>query len=234
MTTIQNSSEANAEEILKNENTPNGVQSPTVPEEDYKSLQAFATRTRQFAIKTAIDAVEANPNYIASIDDKSIQDAVVKHKYGFDNYAQLVAVMWENFSQSNSQDGGNDDENAPTKLEKEVRLLKYQQEVTQIDNAINEYKMSNPHMFTEEGAEQKLRDELVNISTNLPVKERIRRSAQIALVPTVDPSNVAFAALNLGRTPTNSGNPNPKVDAKELEKQKQIEAGRKLFGLNKK
>lgn len=94
--------------------------------------------------------------------------------------------------------------------------------------------MSNPHLFTEDGAEQKLRDELVNISTNLPIKERIKRSAQIALAPVADPSNVAFAALNLGRTPTNSGNPNPKVDAKELETQKQIEAGRKLFGLNKK
>lgn len=115
-----------------------------------------------------------------------------------------------------------------------MRLLKYQQEVTQIDNAIAEYKMSNPQMFTEDGAEEKLREELKYISDKLPIKERIRRSAQIALAPVVDPSSVAFAALNLGRTPTNSGNPNPKVDAKELEKQKQIEAGRKLFGLNKK
>lgn len=90
MTTTQNSPDNG---ILNPEDTPSGVQLPTVPEEDYKNLQAFATRTRQFAIRTAIDAVEANPNYIASIDDKSIQDAVVKHKYGFDNYAQLVAVM---------------------------------------------------------------------------------------------------------------------------------------------
>lgn len=233
--TTQNSPEVNdTNGILNDVDTSKEVQPRTVPEEDYKNLQAFATRTRQFAIKTALDAVEANPQYISSIEDKSVQDAVVKHKYGFDNYEQLIAVMWDNFSQSNSDNGGNGDENIPTKLEKEVRLLKYQQEVTQIDNAIAEYKMSNPQMFAEEDAEQKLREELKFISDKLPIKERIRRSAQIALAPVVDPSNVAFAALNLGRTPTNSGNPNPKVDAKELEKQKQIEAGRKLFGLNKK
>ena len=234
MTTTQNSPEVDTNGILNDVDTSKEVQPRTVPEEDYKSLQAFATRTRQFAIRTAIDAVEANPQYISSIEDKSVQDAVVKHKYGFDNYEQLIAVMWDNFSQSNSNDWGNGDENIPTKLEKEVRLLKYQQEVTQIDNAIAEYKMSNPQMFAEEDAEQKLREELKFISDKLPIKERIRRSAQIALAPVVDPSSVAFAALNLGRTPTNSGNPNPKVDAKELEKQKQIEAGRKLFGLNKK
>ena len=234
MTTTQNSPEVDTNGILNDVDTSKEVQPRTVPEEDYKNLQAFATRTRQFAIRTAIDAVEANPQYISSIEDKSVQDAVVKHKYGFDNYEQLIAVMWDNFSQSNSNDWGNGDENIPTKLEKEVRLLKYQQEVTQIDNAIAEYKMSNPQMFAEEDAEQKLREELKFISDKLPIKERIRRSAQIALAPVVDPSSVAFAALNLGRTPTNSGNPNPKVDAKELEKQKQIEAGRKLFGLNKK
>lgn len=93
MTTTQNSSTAvDANEILTNVDT-NQVQPRTVPEEDYKNLQAFATRTRQFAIKTALDAVESNPQYISSIDDKSVQDAVVKHKYGFDSYEQLVAVM---------------------------------------------------------------------------------------------------------------------------------------------
>lgn len=234
MTTTQNSPEVDTNGILTNVDTSKEVQPRTVPEEDYKSLQAFATRTRQFAIKTALDAVEANPQYISSIEDKSVQDAVVKHKYGFDNYEQLIAVMWDNFSQSNSNEGGNDDENISTKLEKEVRLLKYQQEVNNVDNAISEYKMSNPQMFTEDGAEEKLREELKYISDKLPIKERIKRSATIALAPVSDPYNVAFAALNLGRNPTNSGNPNPKVDAKELETQKQIEAGRKLFGLNKK
>lgn len=93
MTTTQNSPEVDTNGILNDVDTSKEVQPRTVPEEDYKNLQAFATRTRQFAIRTAIDAVEANPQYISSIEDKSVQDAVVKHKYGFDNYEQLIAVM---------------------------------------------------------------------------------------------------------------------------------------------
>lgn len=234
MTTIQNSPEAPADGILAGETTPNGVQPRVVPEDDYKNLQAFATRTRQQYIKMAIDVAEANPQSISTIEDKSVQDAVVKHKYGFDSYDQLVAVMWDNFSQSNSKSEDEDENIWNTKLEKEVRLLRYQQEKSEIDNAIREYKMSNPQLFTEEGSEQKLRDEMKYISNQLPVNERIRRGAQIALVSNVDPTNVAFAALNLGRTPTNSWGSNPQVDARTEHVQKQIEAGRKLFWIAKK
>lgn len=228
--------------ILPNGDTQNWVQphveeTPrTVPEEDYKNLQAFATRTRQFAIKTALDAVEQNPRYISSIEDKSVQDAVVKQKHGFDSYDQMIAVMWENFVWDTSQWGnGDNDENAQnTFLEKEVRLLKYQHEQSQVDSAIAEFKSSNPQLFTDETSEQKLRDELKFISTSLPIKERIKRSAQITLVQQVDPSTVAFSALNFGRNPTNSWTPNPQLDAKKIEQQKQIEAWRKLFWLTNK
>ena len=88
----------------------------------------------------------------------------------------MIAVVGENFYESQ------EDENLDktTKLEREVRLLKYKSETSELDSAISSYVSQNKTIITSDADEKKLRDELKYVSGELPVKERISRAAAMA------------------------------------------------------
>lgn len=196
--------------------------------EAYKNLQAEYTRSRQTLIELAVDKATSDPSSINTIKDKNLQNTVVKNLYGFETYAEAVAVLWTDF---NAVQDGNEDSNSVEKLEREVKLLKYKSEQSTVENEIKNYKLANPQYFTNEGSEEKLRAELQYISWELPVAERIKRASAIAFVPSVDPVTAAYQALNSWNQGVGG---NGKIDVgtvKLAEQQKQIEAWRKLLGL---
>lgn len=88
----------------------------------------------------------------------------------------MIAVVGENFYES--QEDENIDKT--TKLEREVRLLKFKSETSELDSAIEAYVAQNKNVIASAADEVKLRDELKYISNELPVKERIRRASAIA------------------------------------------------------
>lgn len=230
--TITENSSTNVE-ILENNGTPengqiqnNGVEQ--IPVEQYKALQAEFTRSRQALIELAVDKATSDPSSISEIKDKSLQNSVVKQLYWFDTYNQAVAVLG---SELNAASSGNESDDRTATLERELKLLKYNSQKSTIENEIKNYKLSNPQYFVSADSEEKLLAELEFISGNLPVAERIKRAATIAFVPSIDPTTDAYRTLTMGIA--GSGG-NAKIDtssAKESEKQKQIEAGRKLFWL---
>lgn len=232
----QNSSTPVGEEILNNEGNPQDVDNPNgdvneegqpqvVPNEQYKNLQSAYTRDRQELIATKVELAQANPKSISTIKDLSLQNAVVKQLYGVDTYAQLVAVYGETFYQSKDEEELDKTE----KLEREVRLLKYQSQTNETEQAIEKYKIQNPQFFTSPENEAKLRDELKYISWELPLSERIRRAWAISFVPSIDPKTSAYQSI--GFQPTGGNVATAQKAAQETEKQKQIEAWRILLGL---
>lgn len=219
------------EEIQPNDVNPLDGQSQVqdvVPLEQYKALQSTYTANRQYMIDMAIESAKANPNSITNIKDEKLQSTVVKQLYGVDNYSQLVAIYWDNFASKENEDDDNDSHKI---LEREVKILKFNAEKSEVENALREFKSSNPQYFTSTQNEDKLRDELRFISGELPAIDRIRRAAAIAFTPPTDPTALAYQVLNNSNTVSWGWAQVAKDNAKESEKQKQIDAGRILLGL---
>lgn len=74
-------------------------------------------------------------------------------------------------------------------------MIKYNTSRSEVENAIKDYKLQNPKYFVEQDAEDKLRDELKNISSELSPTERVKRASHIALAPSYDPTVAAYQAL---------------------------------------
>lgn len=198
-----------------------------IPKADYVNLQSEYTRTRQAAIEMATELARSNPESIKGIKDWRLQDSVVKNLYGVDTFAQLIAIHWENFASNNE-----DDENLSKQdvLEREIRLLKYQSQTAQIDQAIKEYKLSHPEIFSVAWSEEKLREELKYISGELSADERVKRASAIAFTPVASPVTNWYKAIS----PINGGGANVSINGNEVVDaniQKQIAAGRKLLWL---
>lgn len=229
MTTTENSSLE--WEILIPTGTPeNGqIQQPdsNIPTEQYKSLQSEFTRSRQSLIEATTLLAKNDPTYLSTIKDTKLQNTVVKDLYGFETYSQAVAVLWSDF---NTVKDGNEWADDIQRLEREIKLLKYNEQRGTVENELRNYKLANPHYFTNEGSEDKLRAELQYISWELPIAERIKRASAIAFIPPVDPTTQAYQALN-SWVGWNGWNGKINSVVNDSEKQKQIEAGRKLFGL---
>lgn len=231
MTTVQNSS--SSEEILKTNETPNGQALTTEQlaqiEADKLALQAEYTRNRQALIDTTAMVAKNDPTFINSIKDVKLQNAVVKQLYNFETYEQAIAVLGNDF---NAVNDGNGDEDRTEKLERELKLIKYNASKSEVENAIKDFKLTNPNLFLAQDAEDKLRAELQFISGELPANERIRKASSIALQVQIDPKSAAYQVLNSW----NSGGGNASINSEKVREentQKQIEAGRALFGLPK-
>jgi len=202
------------------------TQTTTVWIEEHKNLQSDYTRSRQDAIELAAQLVQANPKALSTIKDIRIQNAVAKQVYWFDTYNQLVAVVGENFHSSADEENLDKTE----KLEREVRLLKYRSESGELDNAIENFVLTNKNVITSPEDEAKLRDELKFISSELPVKERIRRASAIAF-GTMPNSTSVYKQIAIW-TSTNLGNSTmDQVSQRDTEIQIQIAEGKRLLGL---
>ena len=164
-------------------------------EADKLSLQSEYTRNRQALIEASTELAKANPIYLNSIKDTKLQNSVVKQLYGFDTYDQAVAVLGQDFNAPPDGDG-NGDEDRTLKLEREIKLMKYNSSKSEVENAIKDYKLTNPQYFIDPTAEDKLREELKFISGELPLGERIKKASHIALSPSYDPTASAYQILN--------------------------------------
>lgn len=74
--------------------------------------------------------------------------------------------------------------------------MKYNSSKSEVENAIKDYKLTNPQYFVDPTAEDKLREELKFISGELPIGERIKKASHIALSPSYDPTASAYQILN--------------------------------------
>ena len=152
-----------------------------IKEEDYKNLQSSYTKANQERIDLALKLAEKDKSSILDIKDRKLQEKIVKEIYWLNNIDEVKVIHWDKFYEEKSNDyNDNEDEDKMSKLEKELKLLKYSQTKWEIDNSIEEYKKSNPLAFESEEAEDKLREELSYISDTLPIKERVRRAGSIA------------------------------------------------------
>lgn len=168
----------------------------TINEEDYKSLQSEFTKTRQREIDMAIKLVSKDKKELLAIQDKKLQEKVIKEVYGLANLEEVKLIhgnqFWED-GNNNTNDYDNDDN--ISQIRKELDLMKYRSEKDTIEKEINSFKKENAILFDTEDAEDRLRDELKYISKELPAEERIKRASKAAFGILKNPNDAAFIKL---------------------------------------
>lgn len=175
---MNNMQQASNEELLKTGASTEDGQAPNVSEEDNKNLQAFATKARQGQIDLAIRLAKADKKAILDLDE-DLQNKVIKQVYWLNNLEEVKLIHGDDFYVEKNHDD-EDNDNRSSKLEQEVKLMRYQIEKKSIDDQIEVFKASNKLLFDNDNAEKKLRDELKYISSDLPVEERIKKAARAA------------------------------------------------------
>lgn len=187
--------EASNEELLNWEsNEGQSQKTEVIKEEDYKNLQSSYTRANQERIELAVKLAEKDKSSILDIKDRKLQEKVIKEIYNLNNIEEVKVIHWDKFYEERSNDY-NEDDDKMSMLEKELKLLKYSQTKWELESSINEYKKSNPLMFEDEWAEDKLKEELSYISDSLPIKERVRRAASIVFWNNNSPVDKAYLDL---------------------------------------
>lgn len=175
---MENLQQASNEELLNGQTSPKGEQvDKKYSEEEYKNLQSFATKTSQEKISLAMKLVSKDKKELLAIEDKKLQNKVIKELYWLDNIDEVKLIHWDDFFKDKKEEDESIDD--ITKIANELKLLKYNQSKSELERAIDDYKKSNPVFFEEAAAEEKLREEIKYISSELSVWDRIRRASNI-------------------------------------------------------
>lgn len=179
-------------EFLNNTAPVDGQAEQTIKVEDYKNLQSEFTKSRQSEIDLAIKLARKDKSEILNIKDYKIQSKVIKELYGLDNLEDVKLIHWEEFYKEKETEDG-DDSDELTKIRNELKLLKYSQNKSELENSFEEFKKENKDLFLSEWAEERLKEELKYISSELPTKERIKRAAKVVFA--ISPTDAAYLSL---------------------------------------
>jgi hypothetical protein len=178
---MENLQQTSEEELLKTQTPWDndwGQVDKKYSEEEYKNLQAAFTKANQDKINTYVRLVEKDKKEILNIEDKKLQNKVIKELYWLDNIEELKLIHWDKFLK---EDKSEDDELTDIeRLNNELKLLKHNQAKWELEKAIADYKKDNTIIFEDSTAEDKLREELRYISSELSINERINRASKIA------------------------------------------------------
>ena len=191
---MDNLEQSSNEEFLNSEASDNGqALQNTVREEDYKSLQAEYTRANQEKINLAVKLATKDKKSIIEISDRKLQDKVIKEIYWLNNIDEVKLIHWNTFYNETAQE--EDDDDKFSKLERELKIMKYNQTKGELERFIEDYKKENKILFEWADAEDRLRDEIKYVSSELTAEERVKRAAKIAFGITNNPNDAAYLKL---------------------------------------
>jgi len=162
------------------ENSENGQAQQMDYEKQYKELQSEFDRRNEDYYRVQTKIAEANPKEILSMD-KKLQNKVIKSIYWYDNLEELKVIHWENFyeNEDKASDDGDEDDRTSV-LEKELKLIKWQQSKWELNRALDEWTKENKSIISsDEDALTKIRNELEYVSDKLDAKERIKRASAV-------------------------------------------------------
>ncbi len=162
--------------------------------EEYKNLQAFSTKASQERIELAKKLVSKDPKEILAIDDIKLQNKVIKELYTYDNLDELKVMLPELFEEK-KEDGENNEDDRFAKLEKEQRLMRFKLEKEALASELEKVKLGSPTLEKAiPNFEERVKEELKYISSELPLQERVKRAVKMVSSGT-DVSIEALLAL---------------------------------------
>lgn len=167
-------------EEFQEQNNASDEGQATVNEERYKNLQAEYTKVRQWEIALAVKLANKDKKSILEIEDKKLQEKVIKEIYGLNNLEEVKLIHWDTFYKTD-EEKGDDEWDKYSSLEKEFKLMKFHQQKSEIEAAVEAIKKEQPLLFENKANEEKLIEELKYISTELPAAERVKRATSVLM-----------------------------------------------------
>ena len=172
-----------SEEEFQNNQNPNGQsEKDTYSAEEYKNLQAFWTKANQGLINVSKKLAEQNPKELLWMDAQ-IQNKVIKDLYWYDNLEELKIMLPDVFienSDDNDYKGWENESDMLVQMKKEQELLKMKLNKKDVDDEIEKYTSSNSSMVSSiPNFNDKIKDELKYISSELSTKERVERATKL-------------------------------------------------------
>lgn len=140
-------------------------------DEDYKNLQAFATRNRQTAIELAMKLADVNPKTILEIGDKELQKKVIQNKYWLNSVDELTLIYWNDLSEERSNNGGDNSNDEIKQLRQNILKI-------ETDKEIEKYILKNN---LDESAFERIKEELSYFSHTISIKDRVEKAAKIIM-----------------------------------------------------
>jgi len=127
------------------------------------------------ALKMAKLLVEQNPANVDKISDGKIQAKILQEKWGVDNLEELK-VMFPDYAKIEGDDNQDDATELET-LQREMKLMKYQNTKTKTKEALENIALSNKDVVsTIADFEEKMKEELKFISESVEPNERIKKA----------------------------------------------------------
>jgi len=179
--------QASDEEFQNLNQNPNGQSDDnntpsTYTEEEYKNLQAFWTKANQGLINVSKKLAEKDPKELLWMDAQ-IQNKIIKDIYGYDNIEELKIMLpdvFENNEDDKYGDNGWNNGDALEQMKREQELLKMKLNKKDIDDEIEKYTSINWNVVTSiPNFNEKVKEELKYISSELPAKERVNRATRL-------------------------------------------------------
>lgn len=174
------------EEFQKNDQNPEGQAgendtTKSYSEEEYKNLQAFSTKANQGLIDVSKKLAEKDPSQLLSMDSQ-IQNKVIKDIWGYDNLDELKIMLPDVLTQTRDEEKeyGTDGNEALEQMKREQELLKMKLNKKDVDDEIE--KFTSTHLEVSSSIpnfDEKVREELKYISSELPVRERVNRATKL-------------------------------------------------------
>ena len=162
------------------QNPENGQADKTYSEEEYKNLQASWTKANQSLISTSKKLVEKDPKELLWMDAQ-IQNKVIKDVYGYDNIEELKIMLPDIFEKNDDDlNDGYDNGDALLQMKIEQELLKMKLNKKDVNDEIEKYTSSNSNIASSiPNFDEKVREELKYISSELPTKQRVERATKL-------------------------------------------------------
>jgi len=174
-------------------------------EKQYKELQGEFDRRNEKSFKKDLKLAELDKKYILEVEDKKIQNKLVKELYWYDSLEELKLIQWDKFYEEHSEEDKELDRT--TQLEQELKIIKHKLNKDKIEEALAAYTSKHPDVFKDMSAINKLKDELQYVSDNLDAKERVERAGKLAFGVYVDKTSEAYMALQERGTKAGSQKP---------------------------
>lgn len=197
-------------------------------EKRLKDTQAYATKARQNEINAYKLLVETNPIAITKIEDEKIKEKILQENWWVDTIEELNIYFPDVLKPSKkvvkkSEEEEDDEEDEVTKLKREVELIKLHWTKTKINNAIDELKNVNKEIIeTIPDFEEKIKEELKNISSTLEEKERVAKAFVIVTWWAVSKANAYWIIQWASWGQITQKKEENKEDAELLKKQNEL------------
>lgn len=188
-------------------------------EKRYKDTQAFATKAQQDKINMAKMLVEQNPANIERIEDEKVRKKILQDRWDVDTVEELK-TLFPDFAKTETN-AEEDELTEVEKLQREVKLMRYQSTKTKINEEIDAFVEKHKEAAASvTNFRDKVNDELKNISEKLSPKERVERATRLVIngnVSTADAYSIMQGAS--GFVSGNSGEQETKPIGKDLIKE---------------